>query len=237
MASEITTILEIGTGTIRVLIAELRDDDVVSVVGVGEAPSRGISKGEIVNRDDAISCVRKALKSAEESCRKNIHSVILVTSGGEAACRRSMGTHKLVDFHENMMEEVCAEDIDAVVDMARRVALPENRIKLHTIQQRFYIDDSRPVSNPVGMQGENLHVNMLTIHGKRSAVENFRKLVDDTPIACSDAVFSGLCSALAVVSEEQKKAGVLVIDIGCGTTDYALYHDGYLQAAGSFSVG
>jgi cell division protein FtsA len=117
------------------------------------------------------------------------------------------------------------------------VALHDSRIKLHTLQQYFQIDDLVDVTSPLGMTGEELRLDMLTIHGKRSTVDNFRKIVDDAPIECSDAIFSGLCSALSVVHDEQKKAGVLVIDIGGGTTDFALYYDGFIQMAGSFAVG
>ncbi|MDH3981359.1 MAG: cell division protein FtsA [Kiritimatiellaceae bacterium] len=237
MANESIAVLEIGTRTVRVLVGEMRDDGVISVVGIGEEPSRGIRKGEIVNRDDAIKCLRKAIKVAEENRRKNIHSVMLITSGGQAEAKKSMGIHKLIDPVDNLPMEVLDEDVAEVVEIARKVALPENRIKLHTLQQYFQLDDSMKVTDLVGMAGEELRVEMLTIHGKRSAVDNFRKLVDDAPIPCTDAVFSGLCSAMAVVGEEQKKAGVLVIDIGAGTTDFALYHDGFVQAAGSFGVG
>jgi cell division protein FtsA len=237
MALEATAVLEIGTSTVRVMVGELRDDGVVSVIGIGEAESRGIRKGEIINRDDAIACVRKAIKDAEENRRKSIHSVMLVTSGGQAEAKKSIGIHKLVDPADNQLSEVDEDDVAEVVEVARKVSLPENRIKLHTLQQYYQVDDTMHVTNPVGMAGEELRVDMLTIHGKRSAVDNFRKIVDDAPIACSDAVFSGLCSAMAVVNDEQKKAGVLVIDIGGGTTDYALYHDGYLQGAGSFAIG
>ncbi|MDF7807388.1 cell division protein FtsA [Pontiellaceae bacterium B12219] len=237
MALDVTAVLEIGTTTVRVMVGEIRDDNVVSVIGIGETDSRGIRKGEIFNRDDAIKCVRKALKSAEENRRKSIHSVLLVTSGGQAEARKSSGVHKLVDPMDNQLSEVDEVDISDVVEVARKVALPENRIKLHTLQQYFQVDDSRNITNPVGMAGEELRVDMLTIHGKRSAVDNFRKIVDDAPITCTDAIFSGLCSAMAVVTEEQKKAGVLVVDIGGGTTDFTLYHDGFIQAAGSFAVG
>jgi cell division protein FtsA len=237
MALDVTAVLEIGTTTVRVMVGEIRDDNVVSVIGIGETDSRGIRKGEIINRDDAIKCVRKALKSAEENRRKGIHSVILVTSGGQAEARKSTGVHKLVDPMDNQLSEVDEVDVTEVVEVARKVALPENRIKLHTLQQYFQVDDSRNITNPVGMAGEELRVDMLTIHGKRSAVDNFRKIVDDAPITCSDAIFSGLCSAMAVVTDEQKKAGVLVVDIGGGTTDFTLYHDGFIQAAGSFAVG
>jgi cell division protein FtsA len=237
MSIEVTAVLEIGTSTVRVMVGELRGDDSVSVIGIGEAESRGIRKGEIINRDHAISCVRAALKSAEANLRKSIHSVYLVTSGGGAVSKASTGILKLVDPEDNLRSEITDEDIAEIIEVARRVALPETRIKLHTLQQNFQLDDMVDVTSPLGMAGEELRLDMLTIHGKRSTVDNFRKIVDDTPIHCSDAVFGGLCSALAVVNDEQKKAGVLVIDIGGGTTDFTLYHDGLLQAAASFAVG
>jgi cell division protein FtsA len=237
MGMEAIAVLEIGTSTVRVVVGELRDDGIVSVVGIGEAESQGIRKGEITNRDHAITSVRAALKAAEENYRKNIHSVMLVTSGGQAECRTSTGIHKLVDPALNRLAEIASEDVGEVVEIARKVALPENRIKLHTLQQYFEVDDTINVTNPAGLAGEELRVDMLTIHGKRSTVENFRKMVDDVPVECSDAVFSGLCSGMAVVNEEQKKAGVLVVDIGGGTTDFVLYSDGFILSAGSIAVG
>lgn len=237
MAGEAITVLEIGTTAVRVLVGEMRDDEVVSVTGIGETPSRGIRKGEIINRDDAIKCVRKAIKAAEDNRRKSIHSVLLITSGGESEARKSNGIYKLVDPQDNQKAEVLAEDVTEVIEISRKVALPQNRTKLHTLQQYFQVDDSMHVIDPVGMTGEELRGEMLTIHGKQSAVDNFRKIVDDVPIDCSDVLFSGLCSALAVVTEEQKRAGVLVIDIGGGTTDFTLFYDGFVQTAGSFAVG
>ena len=237
MSIEVTVVLDIGTSAVRVMVGELRDDGVVSVTGIGETESRGIRKGEIINRDHAIASVRKAIKAAEENRRKSIHSVVLVTSGGQAQSKTSTGIHKLVDPYDNQLSEVAAEDVDEVVEIARKVALPENRIKLHTLQQYFEVDDTVNVTSPVGMAAEELRVDMLTIHGKRSTVDNFRKMVDDVPIDCTDAVFSGLCAGMAVASEEQKKAGVLVIDIGGGTTDFVLYNDGFILDAGSIAVG
>ena len=237
MGIETTAVLEIGTHSVRVLAGELREDGIVSVVGIGEAESRGIRKGEIINRDHAIASVRAAIKAAEGNLRKSIHSVVLITSGGQAGSKSSTGILKLVDPADNQLSEVAPEDIDEIVEVARKVALPENRIKLHTLQQYFQLDDMVKVAGPVGLAGEELRLDMLTIHGKRSTVENFRKIVDDVPIDCADAVFSGLCSAIAVLSDEQKKAGALVIDLGGGTTDFVLYHDGLVQAAASFAVG
>lgn len=237
MAREATAVLEIGTSTIRVMVGELREDGAVTVVGVGEAASHGIRKGEIINRDEAIACVRKAVKKAEEDWRKSIHSVMLVTSGGQAEAKRSTGIHRVVDPGDNQLSEIDDGDVAEVLDIARRVSLPENRIRLHTLQQYFQVDDTINVTNPVGMACEELRVDMLTIHGKRSVVDNLHKIVEDAPIACTDAVFSGLCAAKAVATEEQKKGGTLVIDLGGGTTDFILYYDGYVVTAGSIAVG
>lgn len=237
MAIESTVVLEIGTTTVRVVAGELRDDGIVTVTGIGEAESRGIRKGEIINRDQAIASVRAAIKTAEENRRKSIHAVHLVTSGGQAGSKAGTGILKLVDPEDNRLSEINEDDIEDVIDVARKVALPESRIKLHTLQQYFQVDDMLNVTSPVGLTGEELRLDMLTIHGKRSTVDNFRKIVEDTPIHCTDAAFSGLCSAIAVVNDEQKKAGALVIDIGGGTTDFLLYHDGLVQTAASFAVG
>jgi len=237
MSIEATAVLEIGTTTVRVVVGELRGDGIVTVTGLGEAESRGIRKGEIINRDHAVASVRAALKAAEEDRRRSIHSVHLVTSGGQAGSKTSTGILKLVDPVDNQLSEINADDIDEVVEVARKVALPEGRVKLHTLQQYFQVDDMLDVTSPVGMAGEELRLDMLTIHGKRSTVDNFRKIVEDTPIDCADAIFGGLCSAIAVVNDEQKKAGALVVDIGGGTTDFVLYHDGLVQTAASVAVG
>ena len=184
MSIETTAVLEIGTSTVRVVVGELRKDGVVSVTGIGEAESRGIRKGEITNRDHAIASVRKAIKAAEESRGRSIHSVLLTTSGGQAESKTSTGILKLVDFEDNQPSEISEEDIDEVIEVARKVALPENRIKLHTLQQYFQVDDMLDVASPVGLAGEELRLDMLTIHGKRSTVDNFRKMGDrNYPIA------------------------------------------------------
>ena len=97
MSIESTVVMEIGTSTVRVLVGELRGDGIVSVIAIGEAESRGIRKGEIINRDHVVASVRSAVKAAEDNHRKGIHSVHLVTSGGQAGSKASTGILKLVD--------------------------------------------------------------------------------------------------------------------------------------------
>ncbi|MFL2860490.1 MAG: cell division protein FtsA [Pontiellaceae bacterium] len=237
MAGDVTAVLEIGTSKVRCLIGEVREDQSISVVGYGEVESQGIRKGEILNRDKAIIAVRKALKTAEENTRKTIHSVVLVLSGGDASCVISEGVHRIADASENRKQEIMAEDIAEVLSIARRHVLPDNRIRLHSLESYFTVDDIQEVTDPKGLSCEVLKVQVLTLHGKRSVVENFQKLVVDIPVVCADAVYNGICTSWAVTNKSMRKAGVLVIDLGGGTTDFALYHNGILQHCGSFTAG
>jgi cell division protein FtsA len=237
MAGDVTAVLEIGTCQIRCLVGEVREDQSISVLGYGEVDSQGIRKGEILDRDKVILAVRKALKTAEENTRKSIHSVVLVLSGGDATCVVSEGVHRIADASENKKQEIVEEDIADVLSIARRHVLPENRIRLHSLENYYTVDDIQEVIDPKGLSCEVLKVQVLTLHGKRSVVENFQKLVVDVPVVCADAVYSGIGSAWAVTNESMRKAGVLVIDLGGGTTDFTLYHNGVLQHCGSFTAG
>ena len=237
MAGEVTAILEIGTSNIRCLVGEVRDDNIVSIVAIGESKSKGIRKGEISNHDDAISSIRNALKNTEKNYRKNIHSIVLTLSGGNTSSFISEGIHKVADYEQNIAQEVLLDDINQVTTIAEKIVLNEKRIRLHSLQQYFQVDDMKQVLDPIGLRCETLKLEMLIVHGKRSVVSNFQKLVSDVPINCVDAVYSGLGSSLAVTNEEMRKAGVLIIDLGGGTTDYIFYYDGLLKKCGSLTLG
>ena len=234
---ESSVILEIGTSQIRLLAGEIRDDGALEISGMCEVKSKGIRKGEIQDRESAIETLREAIKKMEGILRKSIHSVHLVTSAGGVQSKINTGILNLVDADENMEQEINENDISEVTELARRVPLLENRIKLHTLQQYFQVDDTYGVTHPQNMTGSELRLDMLTIHGKRSTVHNFQKLVDDVPIICKDAAFSGLCAALAVLPDEKKQISTLVIDLGAGTTDFVIYSNGFVQTAGSIPVG
>ena len=237
MANDLTAVLEIGTYKFRCLVGEVRDDQSISAIGYAEVESQGIRKGEIFNRDKAILSLRKVLKAAEENIRKSINSVVLVLSGGDASCIVSEGILRVADASTNCKQEVNENDILEVLNIARHHTLPENRIRLHTFQKQFTVDDITEVIDPKGLSCETLKVDILTLHGKKSVVENFQKLVSDIPINCADAIYSGIGTALSVTNEAMRNSGVLVIDLGGGTTDFALYHNGILQHCGSFTVG
>jgi len=238
MPAPLITALEIGTTTIKVLMGEVREDAGLMVAGIGESESRGVHKGEIVDFELALEAVRSALETAEANARRSIgESVYLTASGGRAESLLHAGGIPVLNEYEEPGGEITREDVDHALEVARKIPLPDDRIRLHTLQQHFEVDGRGGIVNPEGMLAEELRVGMLLVHGRRSAVENLKKLMQSVPATCTDAAFGGFCSALAVLTLEPKRAGAAVIDLGGGTTDYVVYSGGLVKLAGSLAVG
>jgi cell division protein FtsA len=132
---------------------------------------------------------------------------------------------------------ITKEDIEQVMEVARAVNLPPDREILHTVCQHFRIDNQEKVLKPEGLEGAKLSVDMLVLHGVRARLNNTVRVAHRIPVRVQDVVFSGLCSALAVLTPDQKKSGVVCIDCGGGTTDYLAYSGGVVAAAGSLGLG
>ena len=233
MAVSPVVAVEIGTSKVVVLVGEVREDGHIVVVGKGEQPSAGVRKGEVTDVDHAVACVRAALGAAEENAQVTIHQVHLALSGRHFEATPNRG---VIPVH-SADHVVTEEDVEEVTDVARAVNLsPDERKVLHSIGQIFYVDRER-VGNPVGFEGGHLALDMLILHAKMSQVRTSVRLLRKLQQDVADIAFSGLCSALAVVTPEQKEGGVLVIDLGGGTTTYVAYAAGTFAAAGALGLG
>ena len=238
MPIPLITALEIGTTTVKVLMGEVREDGGLMVVGMGEHASRGVHKGEIVDFGYALNAVNHALEEAEASANRSIgESIYLAVSGGGAKSRLHTAEIPILNEYEEAGGEVTPEDVEHLLGVARKVPLAEGFVGLHTLQQNFVVDGRGGIANPERMLAETLSVGMLSIQGRQATVENLKKLLQSVPVICSDAAFSGFCSAVAVLTPEQKRAGAVVIDLGGGTTSYIVYHEGLVKLAGSIAVG
>lgn len=233
MPSDPIVSLEIGTSKVRALVGECQENGHIMITGLGECPSQGVSKSEIVHFDHALACVRHALQMAEEQSNVAIRQVHLVITGGHV---QSILNHGLVPV-SGPEGEITEEDIERVTEIAKTVNLPHDRVALHTIRQHFYIDDQKGVINPVGMEGSQLGLDMLILHVIRNRVRNTVRVLKSADVDVPAVAFSGLCSALAVLSAEQKEIGAIIINIGGGTTDYVAYAHKCISCAGSFAVG
>lgn len=225
--------VEIGTSRIRVMIGEIREDDHLQIIGLGECPSRGIRKGEIIDMDAALSCLKIALHQAEENADAVIKKVFVPITGGHIQSLVNRGSIPIASEDR----EILPEDVDRVQEIAKAYTLQADRSVIHSICQSYYLDDQHGVVNPEGMEASKLSADMLIIHGLNSRIRNLIKLVKSVPLEVEDTPLAGLCSALAVLSPEEKENGALVIDIGGGTIDYLGYANGMIAVAGSLAVG
>jgi cell division protein FtsA len=225
--------LEIGTTKVSAVVGEVKPDGSLLITGVGREDSKGVRKGEIVDFDTALACVKSVLFRAEESAQVEIGSVLLAVSGGHLQSLVNQGSKTITGKNT----EITDADEAEVMDLARSFNLPPDREMIHSIGQHFIIDDERIVHRAAGLEGAKLALDMLIVHGARSRLHTPVRLVRTIPLELEDLVFSGLCSALAVLSPEQKESGALVVDLGGGTTDYVLYASSKIAAMGSLAIG
>jgi len=225
--------LEIGTSKVCAVVGETRHDGTVKILGVGQAPSRGVRKGEIVDFDTAGKCVREALVDAEEKSDVAIHSVFLAVAGGHI---RSFNNRGAVSIPEDR-EEICDEDFEDVQAAAREVSIPQPNMFLHSILQHYYVDGQDGVLNPIGMMGSKLEADFHIIHGVGTRIKNTVRCVKELDIDVEDVVFAPLAAAQVVLDLNQKNLGALVIDMGGGTTGYVVYLDGAVKQSGCLAIG
>src|SRR6201998_983531 len=232
-SSDLMVGLEIGTSKICVVVGEGPPDGTIKILGVGQAPSRGVRKGEIVDFETAMKCVHEAVVDAEQKSDVMIRSVYVAVAGGHIQGFNNRGCVMLPEDED----EIDDQDVEDVKVNAREVSIPAQNAFLHSIIQHYHVDGQDGVLNPVGMLGQKLEADFHIIHGVRTRIQNTIRCVKELPLEVEDVVFSALASAQVVLTQHQKNLGALLIDIGGGTTDYILYVDGAVKQSGVLGVG
>ncbi len=225
--------LEIGTSKVCAVVGETRGDGTIRILGVGQAPSRGVRKGEIVDFETAGKCIREALVDAEEKSDVMIGSVYLGVTGGHIVGFNNRGAITLPEERD----EICEEDFEDVQASAREVSIPALNTFVHSILQHYYVDGQDGVLNPIGMCGRKLEADFHIIHGIATRIKNSVKCVKEVGPEVLDVVFNPLATAQVVLDQNQKGLGALVVDMGGGTTDYIVYVDGAVKQCGSLAIG
>lgn len=232
-SSSILIGLEIGTSKVCAVVGEINAEGALNIVGLGQARSRGVRKGEIVDAAAVEEDVRHAIAEAEQMADVEIRSVYLGVTGGHIRGFNNRGVHPVVSADR----EISEEDVQDVIKNAKAINLPAENSVLHAIRQHFLVDGHDDVTNPVGMLGARLEVDVHVVHGHLNRLQNAIRVVKGMQLEVDEVVFNGLASSLALLSNEQKELGALVIDIGGGTTDYAVYADGVIKHTGVLAVG
>jgi cell division protein FtsA len=231
--SNIIAGLEIGTSKICVVVGEQNADGALNIIGLGQSRSRGVRKGEIINPEQVEEDLRTAIFEAEQMADVEIRSVYLGVSGGHIRGFNNRGVHPVVSADR----EISQDDVEDVVKNAKAINLPAENTVIHAVRQHFFVDGQDGVTQPVGMLGARLEVDMHVIHGHANRLQNVVRLVRGTSLEVDDVVFNGIGTALALLTNEQKELGALVIDIGGGTTEFVVYSDGVIRHSGVLAVG
>ncbi|MAS92530.1 MAG: cell division protein FtsA [Verrucomicrobiales bacterium] len=232
-ASNIYVGLEIGTSKVCMVVGEVRADGAIKILGVGQHPSAGVRKGEIVDPDTVQTCLHDALMRAEERSDVEVNTVFLAVTGSHVQSLNNRGTIRVAD--EQM--EITAEDLEEVKKIARDVPLPKENGYIHSIIQHYFVDGQEKVLNPMGMLGQKLEADYHIVHGVKTRIQNAIKCVREVPLEVEDIVFSPVAAAQVVLNREAKNEGALLIDIGGGTSDYICFVDGAVVASGCVAVG
>ncbi len=225
--------LEIGTSKICAVVGDARSDGSIKILGVGEAPSCGVRKGEIVDFDTAQTCIQDALVRAEDRSDVMIRRVWLAITGPHIDSCNNRGFLRVPDDQS----EITHDDIEEVKEQASNVAIPPDNIFLHRIIRHYWVDGAEKVANPVGMLGRQLEADYHIVHGIRTRIHNTVRCLREFPLEVEDVVFSPIAAAHVVLNREAREQGSLLLDIGGGTTDYVVFDDGAVAASGSVGVG
>ena len=224
-ASRIIVGLDLGSHRVRVVVAEVHEDGRLKVLGLGTVPSEGIRKGIVVGFEPALDSVRRSVAEAERSSGLELRSVFASVTGDHFRALRSEGVHA----KEGESREITPEDMEQVVRVARSVQLPPGFRIQHTLPIDFVLDGRGGIKDPVGMDGVRLQAEVLLILGEISVLENAAKVIQKAGLNVEGLVFSPLATALAALQEAEREEGVVLMDIGAGTTEILVLWEGAVR--------
>ncbi len=225
--------IDIGSSKITTLISSIGEDGFANIIGVSTVSSRGLRKSQVVNIEEATAAISQSLESAERMAGTSVSSAYVSVGGNHIA---SLNSHGVVAVAEPE-KEISPQDVKRVVEAAKAVSLPSSREIIHVLPRGFIVDGQEGIVDPVGMTGVRLEVDTHLVTGGSTAIRNLHKCVEELGVEVAGMVFSGLASAFACLSDTEKELGVVLIDIGGGTTDVAIFVEGALSHSSVIPIG
>ncbi len=225
--------IDIGTAKVCTIIASVTEEEKISVIGVASAQSRGLRKSQIVDIEDAIESITESVEAAERMAGYSINSALVSIGGVHIASQNSKGVVAVSEPEG----EINGSDVARVIEAARAISLPSAREILHVIPRDFIVDSQEGIKDPVGMTGVRLEAEAHIITGATTAMRNLTKCVGEIGINVQGLVFCGLASAEAVLSETERELGVVLVDLGGGSTSIAIYVEGSLAHSAVIPIG
>jgi len=223
--------LDVGTTKVCTLVARQKEDSTLEILGIGNHPSNGLRKGSVVNIEKTIASIKKSVEDARLMAGADFDSATVGIAGGHIYSFNSSGVVPIKG------EEVTLDDIHKVIEAAKAVVLPSDREILHVIPQEFKVDNVPGIKDPIGMCGIRLEANVHVVTGQISLIQNLIKCVEMTGIAANQITLQPIASSEAVLTLEEKELGVVLVDIGGGTTDIAIWQEGSLVHSQIIPIG
>lgn len=221
--SKVVASIDIGNSRIRTVVGLLEEGvSTVNIIGVGIAPSTGLRKGAVIDVEETINSLSSSLEDAERMAGEPINHVFVGIGGNHLASINSKGVIAI----SHGSNEISEEDVDRVLEAAQAVTLPSNSRMLRIIPKSFTVDEQKGIKYPVGMTGIRMEVETHIVTGFEPIIKNLEKCVLQSGVDIDDIIPTCLASPEAVLSKRQKELGVVVVDIGCGSTAVSVYEDG-----------
>lgn len=234
MKEKISVGIDIGDSKVVTLIGHRAEGETYpSVVGIGVHESSGMRRGVITDVEEAVSAVASSVEEAERMAGLPVESVYISIAGDHLTSTNNKG---LIAIPRGR-EEITHEDVVRVIETAQAVTLPANRDTLHVIPRMFIVDGQEGIKEPVGMSGARLEVDAHVVTGSSPFIKNLRRTVEQAGVPVASFVVGPLAAAKAVLSKKQKELGVVLIDIGAGTTGIVVFEEGYIYHSAVLPVG
>lgn len=225
--------LDIGTTKIAAIIAEIDESQQLRIIGVGTSPSEGLKRGVVINLEKTVESIASAVEDAEMMAGIKVDSVYAGIAGDHIRSINSRGVLAV----SRSDHEITPADVDKVIEAAKTVALPMDREIIHVLPQEFTVDDQSGIKDPVGMVGVRLETEVHIVTGAVTSAQNIYRSVKKAGLEVWDLVLQPLASSYTLLTPDEEELGVALVDLGGGTTDFAIFYDGSIRHTGVVGLG
>lgn len=226
-------VVGIDVGTYKIVTVIAKVDEFVNILGVSEVKSAGIRKGQIVDIEEAVNAINTSIESAERMAGYSVSHIFTSIGGSQIESQNSRGVVAV----STPQGEITPTDLNRVIDAAKAISLPSTREIIHVLPRNYIVDGQEGIKDPIGMSGVRLEVDTHIITANSIAVRNLEKAFSEVGVDITGFVFNGYGSSLSVLSETERELGVVLIDIGAGTTDISIYTEGSVAYSSVLAIG
>ncbi len=224
---------DIGTKKVVALIAEVTEEQQLEIIGIGQAESRGLRKGVVVDLDATTAALKKAQEEAELMAGVEVDAAFFGISGAHIKSFNSRGVVAV----SGKNREISREDIRRVIDQSKALPIPADREIIHIIPQEFVVDEQEGIKDPLGMSGIKLEVNVHIVTSATTSLQNLKTCIDRAGIGVAEVVLNQIAAASAVLTPDERELGVGLVDVGAGTTEAAIFERGSLWYTSTIPIG